>query len=82
MTALAQQRIPAQAQRMETTTEYANIRDSIETVAALATAAARGIEVLDTDTADSLSDEAKIATADAVWSGLIAGIAGLDRLDR
>lgn len=67
---------------MNMTAEYMEIRDRIETVAALATAAVRGVEVLDLDDADSLSDEVKIATADNIWSGLCAGIAGLDRLDR
>ncbi|ULP45928.1 hypothetical protein [Mycolicibacter virginiensis] len=67
---------------MTATAEYMEIRDRIETVAALATAAVRGVEVLDLDDADSLSDEVKTAAADAVWSGLCAGIQSLDRLDR
>ncbi len=57
------------------------IRDRIETAATLAAAAQRGIEVLDLDSADSLTDEVKLTAADSIWSGLCAGIAGLDRLD-
>ncbi|PQM53712.1 hypothetical protein C5U48_02565 [Mycolicibacter virginiensis] len=67
---------------METTADYAKIRDNIETVAVLAAAAHRGVEVLDLDDADSLSDDVKAAAADAIWNGLCAGIAGLDRLGR
>ena len=79
---VAGQRIQAHPQRMNMTAEYMEIRDRIETAAALAQAAVRGVEVLDLDAADSLSDEVKIAAADRIWSGLVAGISGLDRLDR
>lgn len=80
MRVLAQQRFPAHDRRMTTTAEYMQIRDRIETAAALAAAAQRGAEVLDVDSADSLTDEVKVSAADAIWSGLCCGIAGLDRL--
>ncbi|MFL0278088.1 hypothetical protein [Mycobacterium sp. SMC-19] len=64
-----------------TTAQYMGIRDRIETAAALAQAAQRGVEVLDADAADSLTDEVKTAAADSIWSGLCAGIQSLDRLD-
>ena len=58
--------------------DYTLLRDRIEAVAALATAARHSAGALDLDAADTMTLAAKIAVADSVWSNLISEIMRLD----
>lgn len=62
-------------------TEYSKLRYRIEAVADLAMAAAEEAGRVDADLDSPLSWAEKVLEADRIWSGLIAGIGSLDRLD-